>query len=84
MSARPSIWRWPRACSGDMKAGVPPTRSTLVGAGGRRPTSVGVGLHQAEVEHLDEVDLAADRQMKMLAGLMSRWTSPVACASASE
>ena len=41
-------------------------------------------LDQTEVEHLDEVVVGPSRQTKMLAGLMSRWTRPRACASASE
>src|SRR6516162_11198313 len=64
----------PRACSGDMYSGVPARAPTALG-----PASAATRASPKSVI-LTRWTLFSRR---MLAGLMSRWTSPCACAAAS-
>ena len=83
MSARPSTTS-PRMISGGRYAGVPAIR---VGLGQPCVSLCRLGrevLHEAEIEHLHDVMLQRAPTEVMLAGLMSRWMIPRACASASD
>ena len=77
MSLRPSSWSSPRACSGDMKSGEPVTVPSAVSCTPPSAPSSEAGLARPKSSSLATSNTPPRYAQKMLAGLMSRWTSPM-------